>query len=132
MLKRKILLITIKLIPSILAFICLVGTILERIGISLITLSFLGFLSFIPALFILLASFALDFCIWHRLPIYYILVSNIINYIVLFIPTLISTSFLLCTHFIVIGILILIGAYVKNKHNGKNRNSENGSTAINK
>ena len=59
---HKIMIVILKFIPIILSLIYLIGTISSILGKSTIVLSYLGFVSFLPGLFILLSSFVFKFC----------------------------------------------------------------------
>lgn len=76
---HKLMRVSVKLLPWILAVIYLIGTIFASLGIDLIVLSYIGYTSLLSALYILLSSFTFKACVWHRLPLYFILINNIIN-----------------------------------------------------
>ena len=123
--KYKLLLITIKYFPWILAFIYLLGTILLYLELYVSILSWIGFTGIFPLIILYLSSIVFEFCIWHRLPLYYILLCNIID----FLNWIGFGIFLgLWWHFIIFGFLILLGAYLKNKHNEKVRTIKTIST----
>lgn len=120
----KILLILIKYTPWFLGSLYFIGTILSYFNIYPLIFSWLFFTSFWPLVILYSTSVVFQFCIWHRLPLYYILLCNILNLINWY-----CFSVLVFTcHIIVFGFLILLGAYLKNKHNEqikiiKNRSS---------
>ena len=60
---HKIMILILKFIPAILSIVYLLGTILNVLNKSTIMLSYLGFVSILPGLFILLSSFVFKFCI---------------------------------------------------------------------
>jgi hypothetical protein len=118
---HKIMIVILKFIPIILSLIYLIGTISSILGKSTIVLSYLGFVSFLPGLFILLSSFVFKFCLWHRLPLYFILSDNIFNWIVWQVYGEIqNTTFVLLT-LILAGIFIVLGVYFKYKNDKQSR-----------
>ena len=60
---HKLMRVSVKLLPWILAVIYLIGTIFASLGIDLIILSYIGYTSLLPALYILLSSFTFKACI---------------------------------------------------------------------
>lgn len=78
---KRIFLIVIKWIPFIMSLLIVLNLVFDLIGIPTIIFSILGDSSLITVLFILLASFLFQFCIYHRLFIYYILLYDIISWL---------------------------------------------------
>lgn len=72
-----------KVLPSILALFYLVANIFGSFKIYIPVLSYFGSLSLLPAIFILVSSKVFNFCIVHRLPIYFILLINFVNLLLL-------------------------------------------------
>jgi hypothetical protein len=66
-------------------------------------------------------SVLLKFCIWHRLPLYYGASIDIINTIDYYITIPISNKSMLVWYLVITGIFILVGMYLKERHNAKNR-----------
>lgn len=60
---HKVMLICLKFIPNILLIIYLVGTILSCFGIDAVCLSYIGFTSVIPNIFMIMTSVTFQFCI---------------------------------------------------------------------
>jgi hypothetical protein len=79
--KMKLLIKSLKILPMLLAVIFLLSTILAYNGINIIILNYLGSISIVPLLFIYLASYALQFCAYHRMFLHYIVFCNILNVI---------------------------------------------------
>ena len=78
-LSKRFFLILLKYTPWLIAIGYLLGIIFAAFNIPTIILTNFVGISILPILFILCSSFALGFCIWHRLPIYYVIVSDLIN-----------------------------------------------------
>lgn len=77
----KIEILIIKILPFILAICGFIRTILGIFGIISPILAYISALSFLPWVFLLTSSFVFKFCIWHRLPLYYIGVNECVNLI---------------------------------------------------
>ena len=68
-----------KTFPFILSFMCFTITILNVIGIYTPILSGMFFVSYFPLMFLYISSYAFKFCEYHRIPLHYLLTTNIIN-----------------------------------------------------
>lgn len=105
----------IKVIPFIIAL-CYVGnTISSYVYRELPIFSFIGSLSILPLLFLYLSSFVFKFCIYHRLPLYYVFTSDCISYYDMYIGIPISNRNLFALNMLVLGMFILILVYIKFK-----------------
>ena len=104
----KLELLVLKSLPITIAICYLINTILSYFKIDLVILSIIGGLSILPIIFILISSFVFKFCIYHRLPIYYIIVSDIINYYDLYIGIPLSNRWLFILNMIIAGIFIIL------------------------
>ena len=102
----KIELLLIKIIPFIIMFCYALNSILYYFDIEVI------FFSTFSGLF---TSFVFKFCIYHRLPLYYILTIDIINYYDYLIGLPISDKRLFVLDIIIIGIFLLFIVYFKFK-----------------
>lgn len=97
-----------KVIPYLLTLLHIIGWILIKFGINLAFLNAFASMSFLPLAFIWISSFVFKFCWKHRLPIYYITVMTIYNWIttICIIPFwLYNVAFWL---FVIAGIIILL------------------------
>ena len=79
--KMKLLIKSLKILPMLLAAIFFVSTILAYYGINIVILNYLGSISIVPLLFIYLASYALQFCAYHRMFLHYVVFCNVLNVI---------------------------------------------------
>ena len=77
----KTLLILLKYIPIIIALFYIVNTLGALFGIDLPVLSNIAGMSLLTWVFMYLAALVFKFCIYHRMFLYYILVTDIINII---------------------------------------------------
>ena len=71
----------IKILPFIIALIYFIKTILNSIGVNLNSLSYIAGMSFIPLLFMYVSSYVFQFCEYHRLPLHYIVITNMLSII---------------------------------------------------
>ena len=79
-----------------LLFMTLLNSILSYFNIDLVILSYIGGVSLITILFIYIASYTFKFCEYHRIFLYYIVVTWIINIIDLYIGIPINDLEYLC------------------------------------
>jgi hypothetical protein len=114
---KRIFLIVIKWIPFIMSLLIVLNLIFDLIGIPTIVFSILGDSSLITVLFILLASFLFQFCVYHRLFIYYILLYDIISWLdYIFIFDLNSKLFISIS-IIIFVIICIVALYLHIKDN---------------
>lgn len=118
---HKLFLVIVKYLPFIIGFTYFLLAIFSCFEINCIVLSNITFLSPIAALFILTASFAFKFCIWHRLPIYYCMLLEIFSFLDYYFPLIISNNLRLLIYLLITILFILIGMYLKNKYNKRKR-----------
>lgn len=72
-------LVIVKVSPFILGLLYALNTLLAYFYIEITWAGYIGHLALIPALSLISQSFVLQFCVYHRLPIYYILVNDALN-----------------------------------------------------
>ena len=97
-----------KCLPIMIALCYFINTVLSYFKIDFIFLSLIGGLSILPIIFILVSSFVFRFCIYHRLPIYYVIISDIINYYDLYVGIPLSNRLLFVINMIIAGIFIIL------------------------
>ena len=111
----KIELLLIKIIPFVIMLFYVLNSILSYFNIDIILLSVISGLSILTWLFLFISSFVFKFCIYHRLPLYYILISDIINYYDNIVGIPISNRSLFVLNIIIAGVFILLIVYFKFK-----------------
>lgn len=113
----KIELIGIKYIPIIIALLYFIDTILDALEVEIDALSHLFGLSFLPWCFLLLSSFVFKFCLYHRLPLYYIAINHIISLIDYYIGIPIGLQGWIVGHILMLFmfIVLMIVNHQKNK-----------------
>lgn len=70
-----------KYLPYVISLLYMVNTLLSLFGIDLIIFSMLGGLSLLPIIYFISVSFTFKYCLYHRLPIYYIILNDSINWL---------------------------------------------------
>ena len=104
-----------KIIPYLIACCYLSNTILSYGGFDIPLLSLIGGLSILPFVFLLLSSFAFKYCIYHRMPLYYVLISDIIAYYDIYIGIPMNDRTLFTTNLILAGLFLFLTIYFKIK-----------------
>lgn len=112
---HKLELLVLKNLPILIALCYLLNTILSYFKIDFAILSAIGGLSLLPIVFILISSFVFKFCIYHRLPIYYVILSDIINYYDLYVGIPLSNRLLFIVNMIIAGLFIIAIVLLKAK-----------------
>ena len=115
----KVLILVVKYIPMIISMFYILNTILCWIDIDTPVISNIAGVSFLTWLFLYLSSIVFQFCIYHRIFLYYILTTDIINIYDFYLGIPISTVQLLSIHSIVIGILLFLLLYIHLKNHDK-------------
>ena len=77
----KIMIYLFKVLPMVMAAFGFLNTALSLSGIDAPLISFISGLSLLPLIFFWFSSYVFKFCEYHRLPLYYILIIDILNWI---------------------------------------------------
>lgn len=108
-----------KTLPFILSILMFLDFVFGCIGIACVPVAYLGSVSVIPWLFLFISSFVFKFCIWHRIPLYYIATSEIFNLVdYLFLPH-ISNHIILIIYSLMFGLFSIICGILKYFKNDK-------------
>lgn len=89
------------------------NTTLAYVGMESSIFSFMGGLSILPALFLYVSSYAFRFCEYHRVPIHYCVISDIISFYDTYIGIPIDDYSLLIINLMIFGIAIILYLYLK-------------------
>lgn len=116
---HKLLLLILKLIPIVTSICYLLNVILAYIGIDFPVLSHISGMSLFTWVFIFIATIVFKFCIYHRMFLYYILISDVLNIIDYYIGIPITTSNLIMLHLTIAGVFLLVILYLYVKYNQK-------------
>lgn len=101
-----------KIIPMLMAFVCLMNSILSYFNIDTCILSYLGGTSIFTLIFLYISSYVFKFCEYHRMFLHYVLITWIINIIDYYIGIPINNLEYLCLQMIVAGIALFIILYL--------------------
>lgn len=107
----KILLLILKIIPMITAIGYALNTLFAYIGIDTPFFSNICGMSLLPWIYILLSAFVFKFCIYHRIFLYYILITDIINITDYYIGIPVSTRNIFALHAVVTAIFMFLILY---------------------
>ena len=114
---HKLVLKLLKYIPFIIAIFYFIDSVLNCFGIIVYIVPDIFYMSPITALFMIIASFAFRFCIWHRLPIYYSIILHLLSTIDYYFNISITNSIILFIIILITIIFIILGMYLKNRYN---------------
>lgn len=115
----KILLILIKYIPIIVAAFYALNTLFAYLGLDIPAISNFAGMSLFSWIFMYVAAWVFQFCIYHRMFLYYILTTDIINVIDYYIVIPISNYKIIALHAIITGIFLFLILYFYVKCNKK-------------
>ena len=106
---------SLRIIPMVMAGLFLLNTVLSYFDIDYSIISYLAGIGFIPWLFIMLASYTLKFCEYHRMFLWYILVNNAVCWIDDNFGLPVSDRGYLVLHFIIAGLFLFLVLYFHQK-----------------
>lgn len=109
---HKLLILVIKYIPMVITLFYILNTVLCKIEIDAPVISNISGVSLLTWLFLYLSSIVFQFCVYHRIFLYYILVTDLINIYDNYFTISIDDSKLLEVHSIIIGILAFVLLYI--------------------
>lgn len=101
-----------KILPSLIALIYFINIILNLTGVNLNSLSYLAGMSFIPLLFMYISSYVFQFCEYHRLPLHYILITNLLSIIGYEFEIAVDVWLYIVIHSILFGLSSAIALYL--------------------
>lgn len=101
-----------KILPSLIALIYFINIVLNLFDVNLNSLSYLAGMSFIPLLFMYISSYVFQFCEYHRLPLHYILVNNLLSILGYEFEIAVDVWLYIVIHSILFGLSIAIALYL--------------------
>ena len=111
----KVFLLILRGIPYIIALCYVVVTAAFYFGLELNVIGYIGSCSIMTWVFLYVSSFVFKFCKYHRTPLYYVLLNDIINVIDTYIGIPISTSNFFVLHIAILGAIVIIYSYLRIK-----------------
>lgn len=115
----KIEIIGIKYIPFIIAIMYFIDTILDALNVEIDVLSHLFGTSLLPWCFLLLSSYVFKFCLFHRIPLYYIALNHVISIVDYYIGIPLELKSWVVLHIL---ILFMFSTWAIIKHQKERRN----------
>ena len=115
---RKVFLLLTKFTPHLIGLMYIIYTLGEFCEFNMLPLGYLFTLTVLPWINLYSASWALDFCYVHRLPLYYVTLDELLLITDYYLHIPLQVENLLLVHLTLIGILILGYTiyYLKNKN----------------
>ena len=118
---HKLLILVIKYIPMIISAFYILNTVLCWVGIDAPVISNIAGVSLLTWSFLLLSDIVFQFCIYHRMFLYYILIDDILNIYDFYFGIPLDTVKVLEIHSVLIGILLFSILIVYLKHAKDNK-----------
>lgn len=115
----KVKLYFLKVIPMVMAFLCLLNTILSYYDIDIEVLSYLGSCSILMIVYLYISSYVFRFCEYHRMFLHYIVVNTSLNIYDLYVGIPLQDSTIISIYLIIAGIFLFIILYMYVKSNKK-------------
>lgn len=115
-LSHKSFLILLKYIPYFMALGYALVTLGDFFEYNLIGFGYIFNISLGSWLFMLFASYIFRYCYVHRIPLYYIMINDILNVVDYYIGIPVNVAQLLCLHLLLIFLFIMIYVYVYAKY----------------
>lgn len=115
----KVQLYLLKVIPMVMAFICLLNSTLSYFNIDLPILSYIVGNSFLTIIYFYITSYVFKFCAYHRMFMHYTTITWILNIIDLYIGIPIGDLPYLLLQLIIAGVSLFIILYLYVKTNKK-------------
>ena len=104
-----------KLLPMLMAGLYLLNTVLSFFDMDYSIISYLAGVGVIPLVFIFLASYAFNFCAYHRMFLWYIVANDLVCWVDYNFELPISNWSYLVLHFIVAGVFLFLVLWLKIK-----------------
>lgn len=101
-----------KIIPMLLSFCVVLNMFFDFFGIDSGIISTIGGISFLPLLFIYLASFAFGFCRYHRMFLHYIIVNNVLTMADYYVGLPVDNVSLFMVHIFLVGLFLFFILYL--------------------
>lgn len=108
-----------KIIPLLIALFDFINTLLSYYEIEIPVISYIAGISFLPIIFIYMTSYVFRFCEYHRLPLHYVVINNIVCIYDEYIGIPCTDSAMLSIYFMILFIFIFLAIYLHEKDNKK-------------
>jgi hypothetical protein len=125
----KIELYILKVLPSIIALFYLIFTVCTILHININFIAYFFHLSVISWIFLLYTSFLFKFCVHHRIPLYYILLNDVINILNSASCITMEVYTFLKLHSVILGVCLFVYIYTYLKYKKYEKFNKNFITA---
>lgn len=117
----KIFLFINRYLPYVISLLYMVNTLLYLFGVDLAIFSILGGMSILPMIYFISVSFTFKYCLYHRLPLYYVILNDSINWLEYTIGIPITNTMFISISLILMLLTIIISTilYLKEKKRKK-------------
>lgn len=119
----KLELIILNTLPFLLGLLGFISTIFDYIEINSVIVNYIMIFSLYG--FIITSSYVFKFCLYHRLPIYYLILINILSILDIYIGIPLSTFYLFQFYLFLSGIFLILIIYTYVKSNKKPPSKDN-------
>lgn len=117
----KLEMLLLKTIPFVLALFQFIRTICFILGITTPIFAELASVSLLPLIFLYLSSYTFKFCEYHRVPLHYIVLNNILNSLDYHFQFAITDYDFILIHSLLFGFVSILCGILKLKWNEKHR-----------
>ena len=124
--------IIVKYAPIIIAIGYFIMSLASCFGVMFPFISSLCYLSIIPFISMFAISKLLKFCIWHRLPLWYCVTIDGLNASFYYFDLPLVGKPMLTIYLTIAILFIILGVYLKEKHNAKTRAIKNNASGSNR
>lgn len=111
----KTFLVTLKVIPYLIAFCYITFTTGCYFGVELNVIGYIASCSILTWLVLYIGSFVFRFCPYHRVPLYFILLNDILNVVDTYIGLPVETGSLFLLHIALFGVMLLLYVFLRLK-----------------
>lgn len=101
-----------KILPFLMSLIYFINILLNLVGANLNILSYISGISFIPLFFIYISSYVFQFCEYHRLPLHYIVLTNLLSIVGYEFEITINIWSYIVIHSILFGLTVFMVLYL--------------------
>ena len=111
----KVFLITLKVLPYLIAVSYIFFTLGFYFGVELNVLGYFSSCSILTWLLLYISSFVFGFCSYHRVPLYYVLLNDVLNVVDTYIGLPIETNDFFVLHIALLGVAMLLYVFLRLK-----------------
>ena len=111
----KVFLITLKVVPYLIAVCYIAFTLGCFLGVEMNAMGYFASCSILTWLVLYISSFVFGFCAYHRVPLYYVLLNDVLNVVDTYIGLPVETGSLFLLHMVLLGVMLLLYVFLRLK-----------------